>query len=349
MKRFTSREIFGGSVTLFVGIAALFAWRVFFDMIDQPDLSNIFGALFWFSFLGALFFLGAVVWNTRRLQGIGTILVFLPSLIFILTWYHIGLVFLSILIVFSSVSSIHDEMRDRIQFRFFRVVRSGSFSIIFGLSLALSSAYFASIERESWEELVPRFSIGEGAANIVFKTVAYFYPTWKNLDDEGMTVDAFLLSLPQKEAGSGMPIMTGSNGSEISPELAEYLRREMVVQETNMGESFSQDLILLAGREQIAMLVGRPVAGDEKIADVFSTVIQNKIVTVLNSDQTTNHVSPQIVPVVLAVLFFLTLIPVGSVLGIVWLLFGLLLFRGAIWMGWLRLERVPREQEILLP
>jgi hypothetical protein len=221
--------------------------------------------------------------------------------------------------------------------------------VIFALSIGLSSAYFASIEKETWEELVPRFSIGEGAASIVFKTVAYLYPTWKNLDDEGMTVDAFLLSLPKKEAGSGMPVMTGSVSGEISPELAEYLRREMAVQVTNMGESFSQDLILLAGREQIAMLAGRPVAGDEKIADVFSAAIQNKIVTVLNSDKTTNHVSPQIVPVVLAVLFFLTLIPVGSVLGIVWLLFGLLLFRGAIWMGWLRLERVPREQEILLP
>jgi hypothetical protein len=65
---------------------------------------------------------------------------------------------------------------------------------VLGLALVLSSAYFSSIRTESWEQLVPRFSIGQGTATALIKTVAICTLIGKTFD-EGMTVDGFLLSL----------------------------------------------------------------------------------------------------------------------------------------------------------
>lgn len=352
MKRFTNREIFGTGVILSILVSAFFSWSMFFSAVAQPDPLNISGAIAWFSFLGAFFLLGTVVWQRRMFQVLGAILVFLPGFFFIQTWSHVVGVFVAVLIVFSSTQAIASEMRDRIQFRFFRMVRTGSFTFILGLSLALSSAYFSSIERLSWEELVPRFNLGEGTASIVFKTVAYFYPSWKNLADEGLTVDGFLLSLPREDLSSSLStpsVTVVMDGGKVSPELTAYLKQELASQLSTLGQEPSEEMLLQAGREQIALLVGRDVSGNEKIADVFSSALQHKIVTVLSSEQTTSHVSPTIVPVVLAVLLFFTLLPLGSLVVGVWILGGLLLFRGAVWLGWLTMERVMVEQERLLP
>lgn len=352
MKRFTHREIFGVGVILCIFAAALFSWSMFFSAVAQPDPLNILGAITWFSFLGASFLLGTVVWQRRIFQGLGTFFVFLPGFFFIQTWSHVVIVFVAALIVFSSIQTIVSEMQDRIRFRFFRMVRTGSFTFILGLSLALSSAYFSSIEKSSWEELVPRFNLGEGTASVVFKTVAYFYPSWKNLADEGMTVDGFLLSLPREDMSASLSapsVTVVIDGGEISPELTAYLKQELASQMSALGQDPSEEVLLQAGRKQIATLVGREVSGNEKIADVFSLALQNKIVTVLSSEQTTSRVSPTIVPVVLAVLLFFTLLPLGSLVVGLWILCGFILFRGAVWLGWLTMERVSVEQERLLP
>ncbi len=351
MNRFSSREILGASVIFCVSVTAFFSWSMFLSAVLRPDLFNVSGAIAWFSLLGTLFLFGTIIWQKRLFRWLGVFSVFLPGLFLVHTWSHIAVVLVAVLIVFSSVQAIQREIRDRIRFRFLHIVRSGSFTFILGLSLALSSAYFSSIERESWEELVPRFSLGEGTANIVFKTVAYFYPSWKNLADEDMTVDGFLLSLPQKEGSAFLPVPNVTvvmKGGEVSQELTAYLQQELASQMTTLGQAPGEEALLQAGREQIASLVGRDVSGSEKIADVFSLALQQKIVTVLSSEQTVQRVSPTIVPVVLAVLLFFTLLPLGSIIVGVWMLVAWLLFHGVLSLGWLKMGKVTVEQDILL-
>lgn len=352
MKQFSSREIFGANLILCTGIVGFFSWNIFFRAISLPDLPHVTVAIFWFSLLAALFFVGAIVWRQWLLQIAGVFSLIAPSLFFVHTWMHIALVAASILAILLGARAIQSEIYDRVHFRFFRMIRSGSVSFIFGLSLALSSAYFASIERESWEELVPRFNLGEGTASVVFKAVAYLYPSWKNLADEGMTVDGFLLSLPREGMVTNIPapsVTIVTNGQESPTELAAYLKQELAMQMATLGQAPGEEVLLQTGRKQIASLVGRDVSGDEKIADVFSLALQQKIVTVLRSEETTRHVSPTIVPVVLAVLLFFTLLPLGSLAVSLWVFIGFLLFRVALAFGWIKIERQSVEQEVLLP
>ncbi len=353
MRRFTGREIFGVFITLLVGLSALFSWRMFFDVSLDPNLTNTFFSFLWFFLLGAMFLLGTVVWQKEPLQAISAFAVFLPSLFYIHTWYHTLFMFLASFLLFSSARSVQKEISDRVHFHFFRNVRAGSFTFVLGLSLVLSSAYFVSIHNKSWEELVPRFSVGEGTATAIIRVVVYLYPEWKNLADEGVTVDEFLLGLKKESPASGdgtlenMPAETGETAT--SPILLEYLKQNVQGDENVDKETLSRELTLRTGREQIALLVGRSVNGDEKIADVFSLAIQHKILTALSGERASRHLAPTIVPVILAVLLFFTLLPLGSVASLLWITFGFFLFRVSLFLGWVKLERVEREQEVLLP
>lgn len=351
MKSFSTRDIFGIFLALGTGLLALGSWQTFFVVALHPTLENILLIVLWFSSLGAVFFLGTVVWSVRPLQVAAALLVFAPSILFIRTWYHAIFVVCGILLGLLAIQLVQKEMEDRVRFHFLHNVRVGAFSLIFGLSLALSSAYFASIQADSWEELVPRFSVGEGTATALFKTVAYVYPDWKNLADEGITVDGFLLGLKKDELSGEQASEATllSSGSAGLPALAQYLKQNPALFGSLDSGELSQELYLRAGRDQVASLVGKPVRGDEKMADVFSSALQHKIITVLNGEQVSQHLTPTIVPFMLALFLFLTLLPVGSFLALFWIALGFALFRVVLLFGWVKVDRVMREQEILLP
>jgi len=342
--KFTHREIFGVFIVLITGLLSLGSWKVFFGASLNPDLYNTSLALAWFSFLGASFLLGAVVWQGFRFQLFGVLALLVPSLLFVHEWYYFVIILFSGTLAFLSIRFTQQEIADRIRFHFFRSVRAGSFMFILALSLALSGTYFASIQQESWEELVKRFSVGEGTATAVFKTSAYFYPEWKTLATEGTTVDEFLLSLKKDET---LPPEVFTEAL-TSPTLSDYLKQGMLGQVIN-EQAVSQELYLRAGRDQIASLLGRPVSGEEKIADVFSLAVQRKIITVLSGEQVSEHFSPTIIPFVLTLLLFFTLLPLGSLASLLWILWSFLFFRLALFFGWIQLEKAMKEQDILLP
>lgn len=342
--KFTHREIFGVFIVLITGLLSLGSWKLFFGASLNPDLYNTSLALVWFSFLGASFLLGAVVWRGFRFQLFGVLALLLPSLLFVHEWYYFVIIFLSGTLAFLSIRFTEQEIADRIRFHFFRSVRAGSFLFILALSLALSGTYFASIQQESWEELVQRFSVGEGTATAVFKTSAYFYPEWKSLATEGTTVDEFLLSLKKDET---LPPEVFSEAL-TSPTLSDYLKQGMLGQVLD-EKAVSQELYLRAGRDQIASLIGRPVSGEEKIADVFSLAVQRKIITVLSGEQVSDHFSPTIIPFVLTLLLFFTLLPLGSLASLLWIFLSFLFFRLALFFGWIRMEKAMKEQDILMP
>lgn len=342
--KFTHREIFGVFIVLITGLLSLGSWKVFFGASLNPDLYNTSLALVWFSFLGASFLLGTVVWRGFRFQLFGVLALLLPSLLFVHEWYYFVIIFLSGTLAFLSIRFTEQEIADRIRFHFFRSVRAGSFLFILALSLALSGTYFASIQQESWEELVQRFSVGEGTATAVFKTSAYFYPEWKSLATEGTTVDEFLLSLKKDET---LPPEVFSEAL-TSPTLSDYLKQGMLGQVLD-EKAVSQELYLRAGRDQIASLLGRSVSGEEKIADVFSLAVQRKIITVLSGEQVSEHFSPTIIPFVLTLLLFFTLLPLGSLASLLWIFLSFLFFRLALLFGWIRMEKAMKEQDILMP
>ncbi len=346
--KFTPREFIGILLIVMSVPLAIMAWRIFFSVSATPDLKNTLWALLWFSLLGIIYYVGSVVWSERILQIVGATVPFLPSLMFIHTPIYMGVILCCALIVFAGTYIIQAELRERLTFHFYQSVRAGSFAFVFSLMLALSVSYGSSIQSASWEELVPRFQVGAGTANVLFKMVAYFYPDFKALAKEGTTVDEFLSSVEQHPLPT--PPKDDSNQliqtfPKLPTGLTDYLKKN--IESSADGQVLIHSLYLQAGREQIANLVGKPVKGDEKIADVFSLAIQYKITASLQGQESANHLSPAVVPVVLATLLFLTLLPFGSLLAYLWIFLGLVIFRILLSTHVLNLGVVTKEQEVL--
>jgi hypothetical protein len=283
----TTRQILGIVLILLVAGFSFYAWQAFFEaqsLANNQELAKIFG---WFSLAVIFFLVGMVVWGERALRLLGALAVFLPSLFFLYTGYHIGIVFFSALLAFVGIYSVQQEINARLRFHFTRSLSGGQFVFIMALALVLASGYFSTIEQATWEELVPRFHLGEGSTAIIFRVAARINPSLYKLTENNVTVDEFLESLQEKDSQA---VDTGLGDTESAakntqqkivsiPLLTEYLEESGLETQTVSEENLSRELYLTAGREQIALLVERPVAGDEKIADVFSLAMQRRIIT----------------------------------------------------------------------
>ena len=357
MTTFSAREIFGVFLVLLTGLLALAAWHAFYAMSLLPSTSNTSFALLWFTLSSASFVLGAIIWKDELLPGIASAMLFLPSILFIHSWYHIGFCVLSSILAFWSTGIVRKEIEERLHFHFFKSIRAGQFFFVAALALSLSSGYFIALQKTSWEELITRFRLSEGVAVTLFKVVGYIDPSLRELSQENITVDQFLESLEKNKGGDTPVIITdSSDGTKSSrpedilaafPELRAHLEESGIDIQSVSSEILARELFLRSGREQMGQLVGRPVFGDEKVSSIFSLAIQQKIIALLEGGGKTEHLPPQSVAFILSILLFLSLLPLGSFLGFVWIGLAWILFKAVLALRFVSLVRLPKEQETL--
>ncbi len=320
--QFTKRRTLGIFLLLIIGVLALEAWQSFFIGIMTPGASDIWLPALWFSLLAVFFFLGTAVWTDTSFRIIGAALVFLPGLFFLQSWEYVMAAGISVALVFWSSMDIAAEFDERVRFHFFKSVRSGQFLFVAGLSLSLASGYYVFLKNASWEELVPRFQIGEEATGVIFKAAGTINPSFAALAEGDVTVDGFLSSLEQDK--SGMLLMLDTDQQRIA-----------------------EELFLRSGREQLATLAGRSVVGDEKVSDVLSFALQRKLIAILQGNDTDRHIPAQAIPFFLALLLFFTFLSFLSLAGIVCVIVAQIVFRLSLWFGWLKLDTLTVEQQKL--
>ncbi len=337
--RFSSRQIFGAVLILLELNVAFMAWRVLDFTFREQGIGDLWMPILWFSLLVVTSLVGMIVWQNRILQVAGVLAVFLPSLFFVCTFVHGGMLLISFLTAFLAARSVQGELHERLSFRFTKSIRAGQGMFLFALVLSLSSFYYAEIRGASWEELVPRFHIGEGATKAVFRVVGNLNPEFASLKEEGITVDDFLESI-YEDRKEGLT--------------EEFLDQEVSSPDTGQNEqivsggmALVRELSLRSGREQLSRLAGREVRGDERVSDVFSYAVQRKVIATLSGEEEADHLAPQAVPLLLSLLLFLTLLPLASLLMYVWALVAHLVVFLAFAFRWLHIKRVASEQETL--
>lgn len=346
--KFTVREIFGIFLLLIVLLLSLGAWRSFFETVLATGAGDIWQPILWFSAVSAFFFAGAVAWERKSFRFLGPMAVFLPSLIFIPSWQHAVFEGLAILSAVWSIAAIRSETHERLRFHFFKSSSAGKFALVLALSLSISSGYFALVKDASWQELVPRFRLGEGMSTLLLQTVAAVRPDLRELSDENMTVDGFLAGLKRdQEDAAGEESGNMDELLSAIPGASEYVAKNGLKKPGMTGAELAGEVYLRSGREQLSALAGRPVMGDEKISAVFSSAIEQKITGLFGGGEAARRVPSQAIPFFLALLLFLTLLPLGSILGPVWILLSLFIFSLSLRFRWLKIARVEKEQEIL--
>lgn len=354
--KFTKREILGIFLILIIGLLAWGSWRAFFFAVTTSGVSDIWQVISWFFLLAAFFFLGTVLWTNLFLRIVGGVLVFLPGLLFISSWEYIMAGIFSIILIFWSSTTIAREIGERVRFRFFKSARVGQFLFVLGLSLSISGGYYVFLKNVSWEELVSRFRIGEEISTVIFKVAGTINPGFAKLSEGTATVDEFLLSfgqsksemesLPQKDSGKRI---TEQDILSAFPQLGQYSQGKNTVFLSDLDqEQIAQELFLESGREQVATLVGRPVAGSEKMSDILSLAVQNKLIAFLRGGEVTRQAPSPAVPFFLSLLLFLTLISLASIFAPLCIFGAELIFLLLLRSGWLEISTFSVEQEKLV-
>ncbi|HCJ45400.1 MAG: hypothetical protein GW815_02090 [Candidatus Moranbacteria bacterium] len=347
---FTGREWLGISVVPVLGILSFQAWTSFQRVMSDSAFS-LWYPIGWFSFLASLFFLGTVVWNRTTLRVLGGLMLFLPGLYFIRSWEYLGVGIVSFFLFFFGSSAVMKEAENHLHFHFFKNVRGGSFFFVLGLSLLLSTGYYVSLKNVSWEEMVPRFRLGDGMTKMIFKTAGILNPSFAELSKEDMTVDDFLRTLNTHTETDAQVETSDTNTKDITsffPEMNQLLKQQNIsfVFDVNQSKT-AEALFLESGRKQIASLAGRPVSGDEKLSLVLSSAVQNKLIALMNGGETIRHIPSQVIPFFLALLLFLTLLSLSSLIVPLCILLSSIFFFFFCKLGWLTLATMPVEQEYL--
>lgn len=346
----TARERFGLGLIVLTGLLAFQMWRVFFVTIAVPGVPEVWKVVLWFLALMVVFQCGLVLWPKTLYQVVGITLFFLTALLFRST------ILLGILVVcasgltYAAMRAMQNDIAERLDFRFYKSARIGQFPIVFAVALVLSGAYFTTLRQESWEELVPRFHLGQGSSAVIFKVAGIVSPDLRRIVDERTTVDQFLESIathPANVSESALSPAYFSGGTLTGiamPSGNVALGKDRL---TGVEAGVAREALLRSGRDQLSTLVGRSVGGEEQIADVFADGLQAKMIAFLNGGVVAEHTSPRIVPYVLSLLLFVTLLSVGAIVGPFWIVLAEGLYGLARAFGWVKIVRVPREQEAL--
>lgn len=346
----TKREWLSVSILIALSIFSFEAWQSF-DKVMSDSIQSLWHSLSWFSFLMIILFLGSVIWNRTAFYVIGSLMIFLPGLYFIRSWEYFLVGVLSLFLFFFGLLAVTKESEDHIHFHFFKSVRGGSFFFVLGLSLLLSTGYYISLKNLSWEEMIPRFRIGDGITKVIFKTASIIHPSFLQLSNDDMTVDDFLHTLYiSEEKNIGMPgaPVDVQNTESFFLEMDQFLKQKDIpfVFDSNRTKT-AEKLFFENGYKQMELLTGRPVSGDERFSSVLSYAVQNKLITLMNGNESVRHIPPEAFPFFLAILLFLTLLSLSSLIVPICIFIASILFFLFCKIEWITIATMPVEQEYL--
>ncbi|MEI9966830.1 MAG: hypothetical protein WDN67_04325 [Candidatus Moraniibacteriota bacterium] len=135
------------------------------------------------------------------------------------------------------------------------------------LALVVATASFFIVSRASWEELVSRFRLGEGAATVLLKGASYWQPELGQVQNNQVSVKTYLLDLAREKVVSRtLPTDSSEPASEsVRPfafdlDLVPGLERELsdngITLEQVLGGGEAERRYLDLGEERLGMLSG---------------------------------------------------------------------------------------------
>lgn len=286
----------------------------------------------WFSLSALCFLSAAALYRGRRERIMFVSAMSVPSLLFAPYPFHVAFIVLAVWILLAGMRRIRDDLSSRLRIVFRRSMGAGVFSFSLAVSLLVASGYYAHIRSSSWQDLVPRFSLGEGGGDVVLRIAGTMYPELGKIRDGGMTVDRFLADVRDKESYSGR---VSTDDMEAGNDTEPYQER--------MEEALS----IAAGRSEIGRLIGREVSGDERMSDVLSEALRHKTIAFLSAKKAEENLPSGVLPFILSLLLFVTVLSVASLLQWFWVAASAGIMRALIRAGVLSVDRIPVEQESL--
>lgn len=339
-------------------LAAFFAWFAVDQAINVEGSSTWGMPIFLFSLLFIFLYLSIIL--IRKIAILQAMLgvIFLASFIFAFSFVHIVAIVLAYLLALWSMTRIKTDLHLNVKVNLWKSIRVGSSLMLFAFAVAITSQYYCEIKNMNSENLMPHFSVGEETGGLTSKLLSMINPDFKNLDQEGLTIDQFILQTQKEqledasasgEIGIKIDQQIEKNAATLSPEQKQILREDALKKINDSSENLSieqEQLILLEGRKKFSEIAGVTLTGDEKVSEVLSEFINQKIDQYLGSGIADSQESSPL-PLIMAIGLFLTILPIGSLLSTLWIV----AIEGIVWIfiktELISIVKVPVEMEII--
>jgi len=331
---------------------SFFAWLSVDQAVNNPESSDWIVPLIWFSLVFITFSLSIIlIKKIYILAGLLTIS-FLASFIFVQNGWHFLPVVFSLLLVFLAMMRIKGDLKLNVKIDLWKTVRRGRLLLIIALAIVITSQYYFSVKDFGAGALIPQLKSGDITSGLTTKIISTINPGIKIGGDEDTTVDQFILQTQKMndQDGTGISadeeidkIVAEKFGDTVSPSQLKEIKKEYA---KNMDGLDGQDMILEEGRKQLSEIASRELTGEEKISEVISEMINNKITNFMGVSMDSPKKAP-LIPIALAIIIFLTVISLGSFLSPLWMLLSALIFTILAKTKIIQIKKVSVEMEVI--
>lgn len=196
---------------------------------------------------------------------------------------------------------VNRDLEESVRISPVKALYSGRVVFILALSLAISSQYYFQASASGLLKM-PVFDVGEFLSHDWTKKIFFaLNPEWKTEDKMELTVDEYLwenyLASVSQGGAEELSVLLPS-GQKYSAAALEKL------------EHLKKDQILKVGRDQLEKTAGQALTGEEKMTDVFSLMINNRLNMFFGSGAVGDR--ELVVPGVMTAALFLTVLSLGS-------------------------------------
>ncbi|MDZ4384800.1 MAG: hypothetical protein U0944_00075, partial [Candidatus Moranbacteria bacterium] len=180
-------------------IVSFLVWRSVDRAVNVPGASIWAVPVSFFSVYFVLAYLNTIVIKRIEiLQWLFSASILL-SFIFVRSLWHLNAVFAAYVFLAWGITKIVDDLQLNIRVSLWKSIRAGSALVLLAISLMIASQYYASAKDFGAERIIPQFRISSVSGNLTSKILAMVNPGFKDISQEGLTVDQFILQIQEKQ------------------------------------------------------------------------------------------------------------------------------------------------------
>ncbi len=283
-------------------VLGVVSWLSVERAINVPESSTWLVPLICFSFFYIALSLGAILIKNRTILISALAISLLSNLIFVFSFWHVLILLFAFFLALAGLERISSDIKSNIKFDITKSVRTGKTMLILALSIIITSQYYVEVKDTGKINIIPRFEAGDAVNQILPR----IYPELKDSEKSDLTVDEFILKMSKENSDSFLGNILESQGLDEKQIGASKSQIEKIL-------ANDQEKILAEQRKSFSEIAGVPLTGQEKISDVFSEMINNKINEFFSTSLEKD--SMPFLPFIASFILFLTVASLGSFLG----------------------------------
>lgn len=340
-------------------IFSFLSWQSVDRAINSPGSSDFLFPSIYFSLFFISIYLCAILIKEGAILQVLFVASLLEGFVFTFSSWHLVAIFLGIVFVYAGVYKIRRDMKQNIKISLGKAIATGRQYIIIGIAVIVSCQYFLTIKDKDLQYVIPKIQSSKTLDMLTARVLKAINPDFKNISNEDITVDDFIIETQKKQMGDeNIPVIPEDQiGETINNQLGDSLPQD---QKDNLKKDAqdklkdissqllenNQKIILEESRKNLSLMVGKELSGQEKISEIFPQMINKKI---------TDHFRPELskknnlpfLPLVMAIILFLTIVPLGSILNIFWVLISKLIFWILVKTNSVSIKKIPELVEII--